>query len=144
MVNADLVAAKLVELSERVGRARARRPSTASALAADRDAQDLVAFNLMLAVQICTDVATHLIADEGWTAATTMSSSFARLAEHGVIDQELARRLGKAVGLRNVVAHGYAGVDPVRLFEAASTGVDDLDAYARAVASWVRTRAPAP
>jgi uncharacterized protein YutE (UPF0331/DUF86 family) len=34
-------------------------------LASDRDALDLVAFNLMLAVQAACDPASHLIADEG-------------------------------------------------------------------------------
>ena len=51
MVNRDLVAAKLVELSERVARAEHHCSGSADALAADADALDLVGFNLMLAVQ---------------------------------------------------------------------------------------------
>jgi len=66
MVDADVIAAKLGELADRVGRVRQHRPADADALAADRDALDLVSFNLMLAVQACTDIASHLIADEGW------------------------------------------------------------------------------
>lgn len=137
MVNADLVTAKLVELAERVARARDRCPARAEDLAGDRDALDLVAFNMMLAVQVCADVASHIIADEGWTAATSMAGAFTRLAEHGVVDAALAQRLGRAVGLRNVVAHGYAGIDPVMLHDAAQRGVADLDAFARAVAAWL-------
>jgi uncharacterized protein YutE (UPF0331/DUF86 family) len=32
---------------------------------------DLVSFNLVLAVQSCSDIASHIIADEGWPAAQT-------------------------------------------------------------------------
>ena len=65
MVNRDLLAAKLAELSDRIGRVRAHAPATLEELESDRDVLDLVAFNLMLSVQSCADIASHLIADEG-------------------------------------------------------------------------------
>ncbi len=70
MVDRDLVAGKLGELA--VARVRTRRKATADDLRRDRDALDLLAFNLMLAVQTCADVASHLIADEGWPPATSL------------------------------------------------------------------------
>jgi len=50
MVDPDLVSAKLAERIERV---RGRRAEDAASLASDRDALDIVSFNLMLAVQAC-------------------------------------------------------------------------------------------
>jgi hypothetical protein len=50
MVNKDLVAAKLVELADRLARVRQHRRPSADALLAERDALELVSFNLMLAV----------------------------------------------------------------------------------------------
>src|ERR1700688_3334004 len=72
MVRADLVAAKLRDLDARLARVRARAPARASALAADGDTFELVAFNLMLAVQSCLDIASYLIADEGRPPALTL------------------------------------------------------------------------
>jgi uncharacterized protein YutE (UPF0331/DUF86 family) len=80
MVDADLIAAKLGELAHRTARVREHCPEDASKLAADADALDLVSFNLMLAIQICLDVASHVIADEGWPPATDLAGSFRRLA----------------------------------------------------------------
>ena len=57
MVNRDLVAAKLAELNDRVQRVRTHAPQSVEELEADRDRLDLVAFNLMLSVQICADIA---------------------------------------------------------------------------------------
>jgi len=136
VVNRTLVAAKLAELAERVGRARKHCPPTAEALRADRDALDLVSFNLMLAVQTCADVASHLIADEGWPAAPTLAEAFARLHERGVLQKTTSAALGRAAGLRNVVAHGYGGVDAAVVHAAATGGIADLEAFAREIAAW--------
>lgn len=137
MVNRDVIAAKLSDLAHRVQRAKTHTPATSAELAADLDALDLVAFNLMLAVQICADIASHLIADGGWPNARTLAESFDRLREHGVLTRETAQALGRAAGLRNVVAHGYASVDVSLVHAAASAGLADLDAFAREVAEWL-------
>lgn len=88
MVDADIVAVKLAEIADRLERVRMRCPADADALATDRDALDLVSFNLILAIQAALDIASHLIADEGWPTAATLAESFVRLHEHRVISAE--------------------------------------------------------
>jgi uncharacterized protein YutE (UPF0331/DUF86 family) len=142
LVRADLVTEKLQELEHRVGRVRASCPATADGLRADENALDLVAFNLMLAVQICADIAGHAIADEGWRTAVTLAAAFERLAEHGAISAATARQLGNASHFRNIVAHGYAGLDVDKAFAAATTGVVDLESFGREIAAWLAARGP--
>lgn len=140
MVQLEIVQRKLAELDSRVARVRQHRRATADDLASDRDALDLVAFNLMLSVQAACDLATHLIADEGWTAPATAAGSFECLAEHHVITTKTAIALRRAVGFRNVVAHGYAGIDVAATHAASTFGLDDLDRFAREVAAWLMNR----
>jgi uncharacterized protein YutE (UPF0331/DUF86 family) len=140
MVKKDLITAKLAELAERAARVRARCPASAAELAGNADALDIVSFNLMLAVQLCADIATHISSDEGWPPAKSLGEGFARLEEHGVIQSTTAEILKRAVGLRNVVAHGYGRVDAAMVFAAATTGLDDLSAFAREVAQWMAGR----
>ena len=137
MVNRDVVAAKLSDLALRVARARKHQKTTSVELLADPDALDLVAFNLMLAVQICADIASHIIADAGWPGARTLAEAFGRLHERGVLTQPTSAALSRAAGLRNVVAHGYANVDVNLVHAAANEGARDLDAFAREVATWL-------
>ncbi len=137
MVDRDLVAAKLAELEDRITRVRAKCPAGVDEIRADRDALDLVSFNLMLAVQACADIASHLIADEGWPSAANLAAGFNRLRDEGVIAASTAAALCRAVGLRNVVAHGYAGINPAMVHAAATGGQADLEAFAREVAAWV-------
>jgi uncharacterized protein YutE (UPF0331/DUF86 family) len=137
MVNRDRVAAKLAELSDRVTRVKQHCAMPLDEFAANRDALDLVSFNLMLAVQTCADIASHLIADEGWPTAVTLAESFHRLSEKGVISTTSAGALARAVGLRNIVAHGYSGIDPALVHKAATQGVGELDTFAREVSNWL-------
>jgi uncharacterized protein YutE (UPF0331/DUF86 family) len=136
MVDKDLLAAKLADLADRLHRVRSHTPADASALAADRDTLDIVAFNLMLCVQIGADIASHLIADEGWPAASSLAEGFVRLEERQVVSPATAEAMRNAVGFRNVVAHGYSRVDAAMTYRAATAGVGDLEAFAREVATW--------
>lgn len=139
MVDRHLAAAKLAELSDRLERVRARCPASVDELRHDRDALDLVSFNLMLAVQSCADIASHLIADARWPSAPNLAGGFNRLRDEGVISAGTADALCRAVGLRNVVAQGYAGINPAMVHAAAVAGVRDLEAFAREVAQWIAT-----
>ena len=142
MVNRNLLSSKLAELADRVNRLRSLAKLSLEELTANRDAFDLASFNLMLAVQVCADIAAHLIADEGWQAAKNLAEGFTRLEEQGVISTAVAQALRKAVGLRNVVAHGYARVDPTAIHSAATDGLADLEAFSQGVARWAALQAP--
>ncbi|MFO0686413.1 MAG: DUF86 domain-containing protein [Sandaracinus sp.] len=140
MVRADLLRAKLAELAERAARVRNHQRPTVEALGADRDALDVVCFNLMLAVQTCSDIAAHIISDEGWAAPSTLAGAFDRLVEHGVVTAETCDAMRRAVRFRNVVAHGYAALDVRAAFVASTAGLLDLDSFAREVARWIEGR----
>ena len=141
MTRREVVEKILAELAHRTARvAKLARPSV-DELAADEDALDLVAFNLMLAVQAACDVASHIIADQGWRPASSLAESFHRLAEHGVVGASTAGQLARAVGLRNVVAHAYHRLDPGAVHAASTAGLSDLDAFAREVAAWLQDHA---
>jgi len=138
VLDLDVIEAKLRALTDRIGRVRDHRPAFADALAADRDVLDLVSFNLMLAVQACTDIASHLIADEGWPPAKDLADAFHRLHEHGVIAEETSQALVRATGLRNIVTHIDAQADPELVFRVATSGLEDLERFSREVAGWVQ------
>jgi uncharacterized protein YutE (UPF0331/DUF86 family) len=121
VVDRDLLTAKVLEFQDRTLRIRSKCPATVDELRTNRDALDLVSFNLMLAVQSCSDIPA-IIADEGWPAAQNLASGFNRPRDEGVITARAAETLCRAIGLRNVVAHGYAGVNPDIVHLAARTG----------------------
>jgi uncharacterized protein YutE (UPF0331/DUF86 family) len=101
-------------------------------------ALDLLSFNLFLVAQICVDLATHLISDEGWEPTATAREAYERLEKHGVISKETVRALRRAVGLRNFVAHGHGGNNPARIHASARTGLPDLESFAAELSAWLK------
>jgi uncharacterized protein YutE (UPF0331/DUF86 family) len=87
---------------------------------------------LQLAVQIWIDVGAHLMAELGLPPADDYRGVFSRLEEAEIFDADLAGRLRKAAGVRNLLVHGYAEVDDRKVWEALA-GLDDLRDYAAAV-----------
>jgi uncharacterized protein YutE (UPF0331/DUF86 family) len=140
VVDVDVVARKLAELSLRLARIRAQSPEDSASFESNQDAFELASFNLLLAVQSCLDIASHLIADEGWEPPATLGEAFLRLQDHGVLTPETARAMKQAAGMRNLLAHGYETVDPEQLQEAAVQGVADLESFSREVAAWTAGR----
>lgn len=140
MVDEHIATQKLKEIVQRIARARALCPADPEEFARDENAVELVSFNLLLAVQACVDLATHLISDESWEPAATAREAFERLQERGLISQETVQALRKAIGLRNVVAHGYSGIDPMQVHAAATAGLVDLERFTAEVSAWIEGR----
>ncbi len=126
----DVLATKLAALTHRIERARSELPGTATTFLGDLRAQELVSFNLLLAVQGALDIAAHLVAEGGWGVPGTSREHFELLADHGVIPQDLAVRLAGCAGARNLVAHHYGRLDLERLFRELPGGLESLAEFA--------------
>jgi uncharacterized protein YutE (UPF0331/DUF86 family) len=125
---------KLEALRHCIARVRAKRPPTAESLAADADLQDVLVLNLSRAVQVCVDIGAHLLAPSGSALPATMGETFTRLGEVGLIDTELAARLRRAVGFRNIAVHNYEAIDWEIVWLLAGDPLRDFEAFARQAA----------
>lgn len=79
---------------------------------------------------------------ELWGPAEDSAAAVRLLAQHGVVDAELAQRLAAATGFRNVLVHGYAEIDDERVVANLDL-LGDFDAFSDQVRRWVASR-PAP
>ncbi len=66
---------------------------------ASPDTQDIVLFNLHLAVQSCIDMAAHIVSEQGMGVAGSTNELFYFLEEHGVIDAALCEKMARARGI---------------------------------------------
>ncbi|WP_433801889.1 type VII toxin-antitoxin system HepT family RNase toxin [Actinomycetospora sp. CA-084318] len=84
------------------------------------------------------DIAQHLAASESWGAPATNAAAVRLLGRHGVLDPDLADRVGRAVEFRNVLVHDSVEADDsIVLARLADHG--DLDAFVVAVLRWLGT-----
>jgi uncharacterized protein YutE (UPF0331/DUF86 family) len=129
----QVIADKLERLRRCVQRIEHKRPSTLEALATDYDLQDILSVNLERAVQLCVDIAAHIIADREVSAPTTMAAAFEALHTLCILSSDLTSSMKKAVGFRNIAVHNYQEIDWGIVFNICHHKLDDFRTFAQAI-----------
>lgn len=130
----DIVQAKLESLRRCIERIAGKTPPSTDQLAHDPDLQDIIALNLQRAVQLCVDLAAHVIVDTSSKTPSTMADNFAILQEANVITPAIADRMMKAVGFRNIAVHSYQTIDWNIVYQICTRHLDDFRQFAKAIA----------
>ena len=86
MLDQDLIARKIESLRRCVERLEHVCPASSRELESSLDIQDILSINLERAIQLCVDIANHIIASQNGAPSATMGESFQRLTKTGVID----------------------------------------------------------
>ena len=129
----EIIEEKIESLRRCVRRVEEKRVSTVEELENDWDTQDILSVNLTRAVQVCVDVAAHLVAETNRPSPDTMAGAFDQLREMGVLSAALTDRLKGAVGFRNVAIHAYRSIDWEIVHTITHDRLDDFQQFARAV-----------
>jgi uncharacterized protein YutE (UPF0331/DUF86 family) len=129
MADKDLILAKASSVKRHIDRVKAKSVADMAIFLQDLDRQESVAFNMHLAIQNCMDIAAHIISEEGLGVPGSAGDMFFLLQENGFISADLADKMVKAVGFRNILVHEYQKIDLQRLYETAEKNVDDLMAF---------------
>ena len=105
----------------------------------DEDLQDIVDRNLQLAIEAVLDIGQHIIASSRWEPVDEYSDIFPVLARHNVIPTELAKRVEKMAGFRNILVHEYADIEHDQVFDVLENHLKDLSELAHAYQQFVDT-----
>lgn len=92
---------------------------------------------LQLALEASLDVGHSLIALRKLRAPVDNRDVFTVLGEAGVIHADLAARLERMAGFRNLLVHEYARLDDRRVYLVLCDSLGDLAQYAEAIARYV-------
>ena len=131
----EVIARKVAEIRSRVRRVRELLPDEIVAFRANRTEAEALILNLYLALQGCSDLAMHVVADRGPGVPGGARQAHDLLQQDGLLPDGLATSLAAAIGLRSRIAHSYGALDLQLVFEAAQDDLDDLTAFARVVAT---------
>ena len=131
----EMIAEKLESLRRCIERVSHKCPPDVETLARDFDLQDILALNLSRAVQLCVDIGAHLITDLDVTPPDSMGETFHALSRAGIIEEDLANRLKKAVGFRNIAVHNYEAINWAIVHSIARNRLGDFSEFATVVSS---------
>ena len=96
MIDHSILARQIAAVRDAADRIREVLPAQPEAFMADRTTREIVILNLFVALQECLSLATHWLADEGWDIPANYAGIFRVLAEHEVLDHDLAARMASA------------------------------------------------
>lgn len=129
-----LIDEKIEALRRCVKRVEEKCPASVDTLGADLDLQDILALNLSRAVQLCVDIGAHIISNTEAPPPDTMGAVFDTLAGLGVLGEDLASAMKKAVGFRNIAVHNYQAIDWEIVFSICHDNLQNFRDFAKAVA----------
>ncbi len=132
-----ILAEKLESLRRCVRRIEEKRAASAEALAEDPDRQDILSLNISRAVQLCVDMAAHVLSDTDQSAPQSMGEAFDLLAAEGVISSTLKDRMRAAVGFRNVAVRQYQDINWAIVHDITEGGLEDFRQFARAMSKLI-------
>jgi uncharacterized protein YutE (UPF0331/DUF86 family) len=128
LVDAESVSTRLDRLSQLLQELEDIRAAGHEAYKSDFRNRLAAAHAIQLAIQICIDIGAHLIAELGLEAPSEYRGIFESLRSAG-LEPQLAERMGKAAGMRNILVHGYLEVDDDAVWSALDR-LDDLRRFA--------------
>lgn len=103
----------------------------------DADIHDLVMFRVQQAVETCIDIAVHIIAGLNASQRETAKDAFKFLGEKGMIDKELALKMGQAADFRNRAVNGYNNFDFKLLFKDYKEDLKDLRQFGAEIVKYL-------
>lgn len=119
-----------------------RREAHLDRIAVDLRELRFVEHTLQIAIQAAMDAAAHIVSDERLGEPSTNRQLFDLLARHGILPADLATKLGRMAGFRNILVHGYAEVDPRIVEDVVRHHLGDLDAFVLTVRTWLGAANP--
>jgi uncharacterized protein YutE (UPF0331/DUF86 family) len=133
VIDKDLVLTKAGNVKKHLRRVEKKAKTDLKTFLKDLDRQEIIAFNLEVAVQNCIDIAAHIIGAEGLGVPGSTAEMFYLLEENDYLSSEITEKMIKAVGLRNLIAHEYGRIDLEQIYKISQNDYKDLNTYLVAI-----------
>ena len=138
-MNSVVIASKVESLRRCLDRITSKKPDTLDQLLEDIDLQDILALNFERSIQLCVDIANHILSTLDDSPAMSMAESFERLSEKEIISVELAGNLRRTVGFRNLSVHAYDKIDWNLVWNNFESDLNDLVQFVEIIESKYRS-----
>jgi len=128
---------KLADLDQYLGQVSEYRDITIDQYRGDWKTQRVVERTLQMTIELCVDIANHIIADRGLRVPATYSEAFDILGEAGLLDAARRDVMIRMSKFRNVIVHDYARVDPTIVVQILREHLEDFIRFKAAALKWI-------
>ena len=111
----------------------------ADAYKADWKTQRIVERTLQLMIELCTDIANHIISERELPVPTSYASTFEILNQSELITNELAERMVRMARFRNILVHQYTEVDATIVVRILRDNLGDFTVFRNEISALVKS-----
>ena len=129
MVYAEVIKQRLNQLSTSINKIERFKEMSLEEFLQDDIAQDVVEYNLFIAINIMIDIATHIVVDNNIGNPETLGEAFSILNKEKYIKDDEANTYRNMVGLRNILSHEYLKIDKSIIYDVLKNNLADIKKF---------------
>jgi len=133
MIDRNIILSKTSKVDHHLQRIKKKIAVSQDEFLGDLDLQEIILFNLQMAIQNCVDLSAHIISDEELGIAGSTGEMFYLLQENGYLSPELTEKMVAAAGFRNIIAHEYGNLDLKQVYQIANQDINDVELFIKAI-----------
>lgn len=133
MVDKVLIGRKISELETYLIQIGEFRKISVSRYDKDWKTQRIVERTLQILIELCIDIANHLISDRSMRLPTSYSDTFKVLAEQGIISNNLFKKMENMAKFRNVIVHQYEDINSRIVVSILHKNLNDFKKYKESI-----------
>ena len=92
----------------------------------DKNAQDIVEYNLFQIVNHLINITQHIVVDEDYGLPQTAYEASQILYTKGILDGDDLEQLRKMIGFRNIIGHDYISLNKKAVYFILTEGTEDI------------------
>ncbi len=140
MVDKMLIGRKLAQVDTYLSQIKEYSKITSAQYRTDWKTQRIVERTFQMLIEVCLDIANHIISDRQMRLPVGYADTFKVLLENKVIGKSLFNALEKMVKFRNVVVHQYETIDPAIVVSILHRNLDDFVKYKKAILRYLSSQ----
>lgn len=88
-----------------------------------------VKYSLLESIEACIDIASHMISADNLERPESYTEMFEVLAKKEIIAKKLGEKLADMARFRNILVHGYAKIDNLKVLELVKEDLEDIEGF---------------
>ena len=142
LIDRRVINERLAYIDTMLAHLKKYQPLSEQAFRADEQRYHAALYELQTCLEAMTDIGNHLIAAMGFRSPQDRGDIFIILAEEGILSNTLAERLVTAVGVRNIIVHGYLSILLPVVHRTIQRNLGDIESFCQAIVQFVNRVSP--
>ncbi|MSS42675.1 DUF86 domain-containing protein [Anaerosalibacter bizertensis] len=129
MVDVEVIKQRLNQLSTSINKIERFKEISLEGFLKDDIIQDVVEYNLFIAINMMIDIATHIVVDNNMGSPETLGEAFNILNKEKYLNDEETKVYRNMVGLRNILSHEYINIDKKIIYSILKNNLIDIKKF---------------